>query len=151
VFRPTNPSQLFVSNAHAGAGAGTISAFHDGVDGALTSIGASPYPDEQTAPCWVEISHDGRYLFASNTTSQTISSFRVNQDGTLALLGSTPLRDGMGAADARLSPDGRTLEVTGGSGHVLSSLAVNGGELTEIASSPVALPADSAPSGLVVN
>ena len=150
-FRPTNPSQLFVSNAHAGAGAGTVSAFHDGWGGVLTSIGASPYPDEQTAPCWVEISHDGRYLFAVNTAAATISSFRVNPDGTLVLLGSTPFRDGMGATDARLSPDSRTLEVTGGSGHVLSSFAVRGGDLTEIASSPVSLPANSAPSGLVVN
>jgi hypothetical protein len=150
-FRPTDPSQLFVSNAHAGTGAGTVSAFHDGANGVLTSIGASPYPDEQTAPCWVEISHDGRYLFAVNTAAATISSFRINQNGSLVLLGSTPFRDGSGATDARLSPDGRTLEVTGGSGHVLSSFAVRGGDLTEIPSSPVALPADSAPSGLVVN
>lgn len=150
-FRPTNPAQLFVTNAHAGTGAGTVSAFHDGFNGVLTSIGASPYPDEQTAPCWVEISHDGRYLFAVNTAAATISSFSINSDGSLVLLGSIPFRDGTGANDARISPDGRTLEVTGGSGHVLSSFAVRGGNLTEIASSPVALPADSAPSGLVVN
>ena len=58
-FRPTDPTQLFVSNAHDGAGSGTVSAFSDATDGTLTSIGASPYPDIQTAPCWVEISHDG--------------------------------------------------------------------------------------------
>ena len=150
-FRPTNPSQLFVTNAHAGTNAGTVSAFHDGYHGVLTSIGVSPYPDEQTAPCWVEISPDGRYLFAVNTAAATISGFSINPNGSLVLLGSTPFRDGTGATDARISPDGRTLEVTGGSGHVLSAFAVHGGNLTELPSSPVALPANSAPSGLVVN
>jgi hypothetical protein len=29
------------------------------------------HPDEQTAPCWVEISHDGRYLFAVNNAAAT--------------------------------------------------------------------------------
>jgi len=37
--------------------------------GQLSSIGASPYADGQTAPCWVEISHDGKYLFTVNTGS----------------------------------------------------------------------------------
>jgi len=148
-FRPTNPSQLFVSNAHAGAGNGTVSAFDVDRTGVLTAIGAAT-PNGQTAPCWVEISHDGRYLFAVNTASATISSFRINQDGSLVLLGNTPFRVGQGAVDARLSPDGSTLSVTGGSGHVVSTFAVDGGQLTELAGSPVALPADASPTGLVV-
>jgi hypothetical protein len=63
-FRPTNPTQLFVSNAHAGAGNGTVSAFSDAPDGTLTPVGASPYPDFQTAPCWAAITPDGHYLLA---------------------------------------------------------------------------------------
>src|SRR5204862_2494003 len=55
-FRPTNPDQLFVSNAHNGAGLGTVSAFGDAIDRTLSSIGDSPFADDQTAPCWVEIS-----------------------------------------------------------------------------------------------
>jgi 6-phosphogluconolactonase (cycloisomerase 2 family) len=148
-FRPTNPSQLFVSNAHAGAGNGTVSAFDVDRTGVLTAIGAAT-PNGQTAPCWVEISHDGRYLFAVNTASATISSFRVNRDGSLVLLANTPFRVGQGAVDARLSPDGSTLSVTGGRGHVVSTFAVDGGHLTELAGSPVALPADGSPTGLVV-
>jgi 6-phosphogluconolactonase len=79
-FRPTNASQLFVSNAHGGAGNGTVSAFADAADGTLTSIGASPFPDHQTAPCWVEISHDGGYLFAVNTAVSTISRYSIATD-----------------------------------------------------------------------
>src|SRR3954452_4457034 len=41
-FRPTNPRQVFVSNAHDGAGNGTVSAFDVAGDGTLTSIGGSP-------------------------------------------------------------------------------------------------------------
>src|SRR5258708_16069444 len=68
-FRPTNPRQLFVSNAHNGGGAGTVSAFRDTAHGTLTSIGSSPFADNQTAPCWVEITQNGRFLFTTNTAS----------------------------------------------------------------------------------
>jgi 6-phosphogluconolactonase len=149
-FRPTDPSQLFVSNAHAGPGQGSVSAFQDGPDGVLTSIGDSPFADNQTAACWVEITHDGKYLFTVNTASASLSRYAINVDGSLTLLGSTAFNNGAGAVDARLSPDGSTLSVTGGSSHLLSTFAVDGGNLTELSSSPVALPAGGAPTGLVV-
>ena len=149
-FRPTNPNQLFVSNAHAGAGQGSVSSFNVDRTGVLTSVGGSPYADLQTAACWVEITHDGKYLFAVNTASANVSSYSINTDGSLVLIGSTSFTNGLGAVDARLSPDGRTLSVTGGRGHVVSTFAVDGGSLTELPSSPVALPADSSPTGLVV-
>jgi 6-phosphogluconolactonase len=126
-FRPTDPTELYVSNAHAGAGAGTVSAFHDSSDGSLTSIAGSPYPDFQTAPCWIEVSHDGKYLFAINTASTNLSRYAISDDGSLSLLGSTTFNDGVGAIDARLSPDGRTLSVIGGRSHLISTFAVAGG------------------------
>src|SRR6266540_4138125 len=95
-FRPTNPTELYVANAHDGAGKGTVSAFSVAPDGTLTSIGTSPYPDNQTAPCWVEITHDGRYLFTVNTASSSISRYRIQSDGTLTLLGSTPFKNPTG-------------------------------------------------------
>src|SRR5207244_12678210 len=67
---------------YAGANNGTVSAFNVSRDGVLTSIGASPYPDGQTAPCWVEISHDGKYLFAVNTASANLSRYLINADGS---------------------------------------------------------------------
>ncbi|UQX89271.1 beta-propeller fold lactonase family protein [Jatrophihabitans telluris] len=149
-FRPTNPNQLYVSNAHAGAGNGTVSAFSVSRHGVLTPIGDSPVADFQTAPCWVEISHDGKYLFAINTGSTNLSTYAILSDGSLSLLGSTAFTNGVGAVDARLSPDGRFLSVTGGRGHVVSTFAVDGGTLTELPSSPVALPASGAPTGLAV-
>jgi 6-phosphogluconolactonase len=148
-FSPANPSRLFVTNAHNGAGLGTVSAYFDGFFGQLSPIGSSPYADGQTAPCWVEISHDGRYLFAVNTCSGNISSYAINPGGSLTLIGSTPISGGGADIDARLSPDGRTLSVTGGGAHILSVFSVSGGHLTEVPSSPTPLPAVGAPAGIV--
>ncbi len=151
-FSPTNPSQLFVSNAHGGAGNGTVSAFSVSEWGVLSSIGSSPFADLQTAPCWVEISHDGRYLFAVNTASGSISSYGISPGGSLTLLGSTAFgSDGAGAVDARLSPDGRTLLVNGSRANVVAAFAVSGGSLTPLSSSPTPLPAGAIASGIVVD
>src|SRR6266571_2960146 len=153
-FRPTNPHQLFVSNAHnAGAGSGTVSAFRDSANGTLSPIGSSPFADLQTAPCWVEITHDGRFLFAVNTGSGTISRYSIARGGALTLLGSTPVgaTGGVGAVDARLSPDGRTLYVDESRIGAVGVFAVTGGDLAELATSPVSLPAGATPAGIVAS
>jgi 6-phosphogluconolactonase len=150
-FSPADPSQLFVSNAHNGAGLGTISAYRDSLSGQLSLTGSSPYPDGQTAPCWVEISHDGRYLFTVNTGSGIISRYSINPDGSLALIGSTPIAGGGADIDARLSPDGKYLLVDGSGMHFVSVFAVNGGTLTELPSSPTPLPAGVTSSAGIVN
>jgi 6-phosphogluconolactonase len=150
-FRPTNPSQLFVSNAHGGMNNGTVSAFSDAWDGTLTSIGASPFHDNQTAPCWVEISHDGQYLFTVNTAVATISSYSIAADGTLTLIGSTAINAPIGSPeDARLSPDGATLWVVDPKANTISAFSVAGGTLTELPSSPTTTATGSAPTGIVV-
>jgi 6-phosphogluconolactonase (cycloisomerase 2 family) len=150
-FRPTAPDQLFVTNAHGGAGAGSVSAFSVGGNGNLTSIGGSPFANGQTGTCWVEISHDGRYLFAVNTATPSISRYRIGNDGSLVLLGNTPFQGPahLGPFDARLSPGGGTLWVVDSAG-ALSGFRVDGGNLTELASSPQSLPAGATPFGIVV-
>jgi hypothetical protein len=153
-FRPTNPDQLFVSNAHnVGAGTGTISVFSDARNGTLSPIGGSPFADLQTAPCWVEITHDGNFLFTVNTGSGEISRYAIAPGGALTLLGSTPVKatGGVGAVDPRLSPDGRFLYVDESKIGAVGVFAVNGGNLTELASSPISLPAGATPAGIVVN
>jgi 6-phosphogluconolactonase len=149
-FRPTNASQLYVSNAHDGANAGSVSAFAVGANGALTAIGASPFPNNQTAPCWVEISRDGQFLFAVNTASGSISSYSIATGGSLTLRQNTPIRAAGTPEDARLSPDGRTLWVVDPKANTVSGFSVNGGSLTELPSSPTPAPAGAAPAGIVV-
>ena len=152
-FRPTDPDQLFVSNAHnTAADSGTISAFTDYRNGTLTPVAGSPFADDQMAPCWVEITHDGQFLFTVNTASGTISRFQIAPGGTLTLLGSTPLRGtgGVGAVDARLSPDGRFLYVDESKIGAVAAFAVHGGNLAELPGSPTPLPAGAAPAGIAV-
>ncbi|HEY8684447.1 MAG TPA: beta-propeller fold lactonase family protein [Chloroflexota bacterium] len=153
-FRPTNPTELYVSNAHnGGTNLGTVSAFNVDNAGILTSIGPSPYPDLQNAPCWVEISHDGRYLFAVNTASSSISSYSIQPDGSLKLLkGSTPFGGAVhGEEDARLDPTDSNLYVVDSGSNAVSAFTVSGGSLSELASSPVSLPTGAHPFGIVVD
>jgi 6-phosphogluconolactonase (cycloisomerase 2 family) len=150
-FSPTDPDHLYVSNAHAGTANGSVSAFSVAGTGTLSSIGGSPYADGQTAPCWVEISHDGRYLFAVNTGSTSISSYQILSDGSLQYLTSTPFQSGTGIRpfDARLDPSGTHLYVVDAAIDAVSIFAVAGGSLSELPSSPVALPAGATPFGIV--
>jgi 6-phosphogluconolactonase len=152
-FRPTNPRQLFVSNAHNGTGLGTVSAFADSRTGVLTPVGSSPVPDQQTAPCWVTISPDGRYLFAVNTGSGSISRYSIAPGGALTLLGSTQVsaNGGVGAVDPGMSPDGRFLFVNESKIASVAAFAVSGGNLTELPGSPTPLPAGAAPAGIAVS
>jgi DNA-binding beta-propeller fold protein YncE len=154
-FDPIDPSRVFVSNAHGGPNAGTVAAFSDGPDGVLTSIGDSPFANHQTAPCWVEISRDGRDLFAVNTAVPSISSYRIRHDGTLRLIANTPFSGAntstLGPEDARLSPEGSTLWVVDSKGDALSGFAVRDGQLSQIAAAQTPLPVGATPFGVAVN
>jgi 6-phosphogluconolactonase len=152
-FRPTNSSQLFVSNAHNGAGNGTVSAYNVAANGTLTAVAGSPFADNQTAPCWVEISHDGAYLFAINTGVPSISRYSIAAGGALTLIGSTPFNSpsGLRPFDARLDPSGRFLYVVDAGAAKISAFAVDGGSLAELASSPFSIPGGGAPFGIVVD
>jgi 6-phosphogluconolactonase len=151
-FSPTDPDELFVSDAHTAAGGaafpGLVSSFGVAADGTLTPIGA-PVANDGGAACWIEISHDGAFLFVVNTASASISSYSIGQGGVLTFLHSTgPGQLGAGAEDARLSPDGSTLWVVESGTNGVTGFSVDGGTLTPLASA--AGPPGAAPSGIVV-
>ena len=141
-FSPINPNQLFVSNAHNGAGLGTVSAFDDSWNGTLSSIGASPFADLQTAPCWLVVSHDGKRLYALNTGTGSVSSYSIAADGKLTLLASTPLSNPVGAitgTDVTVSNDDSTLYVNEAKNGTVAAFAIKyNGTLTQLAGSPYA-------------
>ena len=151
-FSPVHGDQLFVSNAHDGAGAGSVSVYDVGADGTLTAVAGSPFADFQTAPCWVAISPDGGALFAINTGSGSISRYSVAADGALTLAGSTALNGtGLRPFDAAVSPDGDHLYVVDAGVAKVSAFSVDGTTITEEAGSPVAIPGGAAPFGMVVD
>jgi 6-phosphogluconolactonase (cycloisomerase 2 family) len=102
------------------------------------------------ASCWVEISHDGKFLFAVDTASSTVASYSIGHDGTLATIGNTAIKNGHGAEDARLSPDGKTLWVVNAGGDSINAFSVKNGNLTELTTSPTAGLAGATPTGIVV-
>jgi DNA-binding beta-propeller fold protein YncE len=151
-FSPTDGDTLFVSNAHDGPGAGSVSVYDVATDGTLTAIAGSPFADFQTAPCWVAITPDGNVLFAINTGAGSISRYAVGANGALSLAGSTPLTGtGLRAFDAAVSPDGRYLYVVDAGVAKVSAFSVSGTSITELAGSPVAIPGGAAPFGMVVD
>lgn len=154
IFAAGAPRRLFVSNAHGGNLNGSVSAFVVANDGSLAPVAGSPYPNQQTAPCWVALSPDGRYLFTANAGSDSISSYAVAPGGSLALVASTSLRGGpgLGTFDLRLDPSGRFLYQVDGNKAEISVLAVSGGNLSELPASPISLglPAGAAPSGIAI-
>jgi DNA-binding beta-propeller fold protein YncE len=153
VFSPVHGDQLFVSNAHDGANAGSVSVYDVAANGALSAIAGSPFADLQTAPCWVAISPDGGALFAVNTGAGSVSRYAVAADGSLTLVGSTGLNTptGLRAFDAGLSPDGAFLYIVDAGVARVSAFAVDGTTITEIAGSPIAIAGGAAPFGMVVD
>lgn len=150
-FRPTNSAQVFVSNAHAGPNAGSVSAYTVARNATLTPVSGSPFPDQQTAPCWLAISSDGRYLFAVNTASQTVSSFAIAADGTLTLLGAAQSHVGGTITDVALTRSGRLLYVLQGGATAVTGFSAQGGALTELPGAPFPLPASAVhPAGIAV-
>lgn len=151
-FSPVHGDQLFVSNAHDGANAGSVSVYDVAADGGLTAIAGSPFADHQTAPCWVAISPDGRTLFAVNTGASSISRYGVGADGTLTLTGSIAMSgSGLRAFDAAVSPDGSFLYVVDAGAAAVSAFAIDGTTITELPGSPMAIPGGAAPFGMVVD
>jgi 6-phosphogluconolactonase (cycloisomerase 2 family) len=152
-FSPATPTQLYVSNAHGGANVGSISAYNVGITGVLSPIGASPFADKQTAPCWVEITHDGKYLFAVNTAVPSLSRYQILRDGSLSLIGSTVFNDptGLRPFDARLDPKDNFLYVVDAGLDMVSAFSVHQGDLQELSSSPFMLPTGATPFGIVVS
>ena len=153
-FSPTNDNQLFVSNAHDGANAGSVSVYLVAADGSLTAITGSPFADNQTAPCWVAISPDGNALFAVNTAVPSISRYSVASNGSLTLVApAVPFASptGLRPFDAAVSPDGGFLYVVDAGAAKVSAFAVDGTSLTELAGSPFGIAGGGAPFGIVVD
>jgi 6-phosphogluconolactonase len=149
-FNPADPSQLFVSNAHQGAGQGSVSTFIAAGDGTLSAVSPTPSANGQSGTCWVDVNSSGTALFAVNTGSGTVSSYSVGSNGALTLAGNTPVSSqaGVGAVDLRLGPAGKTLWVDESKANQIGVFAVNGTSLTQLPS--VALPVGAAAAGIVV-
>jgi 6-phosphogluconolactonase len=137
---------LVVSDAFGGApNAGALSAYEVSRDGSLSTI-SGPVADNQTAPCWVVITDDGRFAYTSNTGSGTISSYAIGHHGNIALLASTAGSTGSGSApiDIALSRNSRFLYALTSGTHAIDGFrAQSDGSLAPLATEPAGLPASA--------
>ena len=104
------------------------------------------------AACWVEITWQWPVPVHRQHRIGSISRYSIAPGGALTLLGSTAVRatGGVGAVDARRSPDGRTLYVDESRVGSVGAFGVNDGDLTELAS-PTSLPGRRQAGWIVVD
>ncbi len=133
-------NQLIVSDAvGGGSGAGAVSSYAASSDGRLQTITASS-ADNQTAPCWIVLTSDGRYAYTTNTGSGSVSSYGVAFDGTLALLNSQAANNGSGSSpiDEAISNDSRYLYVLAPGSKAIQGFTIAlDGSLTPLSQTPI--------------
>lgn len=115
--------------------AGSASSYALSPTGTVTVISGS-VPDDQTSPCWLIITRNGKYAYTANAGSKSISSYRVARDGSLSLLASVAgATDPAGVAlDLALTAGSRFLYVLNDVSGTVVGFRVNGdGSLTQVA------------------
>jgi 6-phosphogluconolactonase (cycloisomerase 2 family) len=120
---------IFVSEAVGGApGASVLSSYRIQLNGSISLVNGSVGAG-QSAACWVVITKDGKFAYATNTASNTISTFNVNVfNGALTVGQAVSATTDAGPIDAAISNNSRFLYVLNGGAHSLQafSIALNG-------------------------
>jgi hypothetical protein len=99
-------------------------------------------PTYQTAACWVVVTGNGRFAYAANAASGSISGYAVMPDGSLSLL-NTDGRTGLLGSDATpidmaLSHNSQYLYDLGNGTHMIYIFAINAdGSLTALGTAPI--------------
>ncbi len=115
---------------------GSVSSYSlTSTNGSLNVI-SGEVPTKESAPCWIQITPDGRYVYTTNTASGTITGFRLGADGSLTSLdpGDGITADiGTGSVPLGMAISGRFLYVlTAGEGGVSAFRIRNQGGLTKL-------------------
>lgn len=136
-FEFDNKGHLIVSDAFGGGmGAGAMSSYDVGYGG--ISLITGPVANQQTAPCWVVVTNDGRFTYTTNTGTGNISGYYINPDGSITLFndGGITASTGEGSSpiDAALNNNSRYLYALGAGTHTISVFRINhrNGELTSV-------------------
>lgn len=117
---------LIVSEAFGGApDASAISSYTINGDGTLRVVSAS-VPTTETAACWVAVTGNGKFAYATNTGSASATGFRVRHaaltildpDGRTGDTGTTPI-------DAAMSRNSQYLYTLNAGSHSISAFAVD--------------------------
>jgi 6-phosphogluconolactonase len=150
-FAPGRFGNIYVSEAAGGAAnASSVSSYRIGPDGVI-SLNQGPVATGQSAACWVVLTANGRYIYTTNTASNTLSSYDVYPySGNINLLQSIAATSGMGPIDAALTENSKFLYTLNGAGNSISVYEVSqNGALTSLPTTITGLPAGT--NGLAAN
>ncbi len=118
--------RLIVSEAFGGRpGESAVSSYALQTGGGVSPISPA-VGTGQTAACWVVVTADGRFAYATNTGSDSITGYRIAKGGELSLLdkdGVTGMT-GDGPTDMALSRDGSVLYALNGAEGSVSAFEV---------------------------
>jgi 6-phosphogluconolactonase (cycloisomerase 2 family) len=129
-------SHLYVTNF-----SGSVSGLSVSASGALAPVAGSPWL-AGAEPGGLAITPSGKYLFATNGGSNSVSAYSVGSDGVLTPLGATSLGSGQtGPGFPAITPNGEFLYVPDSQGVVAFAIG-SGGSLTTAPGSPYALSGD---------
>lgn len=140
------PSGVAVVSEAAGGnvGAGTVSSYLVGVNGALTTV-TGALATGQSAACWVTAARNAPFAYVTNTASNTVTVLNVDASGNLTLQGNgNGATTGAGPIDLKISNDNLFLYVLNGGDDSISAYSIAAdGSLTAIAGGVNGLPANS--------
>ena len=125
-FSFTPRGVLVVSEAFGGAPNASAVSSYGLRDGQLT-VRSGSVPTTQTAACWIVITKNGKFAYASNAGSNNISSYRVKSSGRLTLQEAVATPTGAGPIDMALNRNSRFLYVLNSGSSSLEVFRVNRG------------------------
>jgi 6-phosphogluconolactonase len=108
-FASTFKGTLIVSEAAGDS----LSSYATTVGGTIRTISGA-LPDFGSAPCWVAVSPNGRFVYTSNAHGGTISAYSISRDGTLSLISSIAAKTAVPTLDLTLSGNGQYLYALNG-------------------------------------
>jgi 6-phosphogluconolactonase (cycloisomerase 2 family) len=110
-FAPNGAALVSETGPAGGSNASTISSYSVLADGTISPISAG-VATLGNANCWNAVTPNGRWVYASNAASSTISGFRIGTAGALTPIGETVLGinpPGSGNLDIAITADSKFL------------------------------------------
>lgn len=138
---------LVVSEAFGGAPLGSAASSYKLSGGQLSVVSASS-PTHQTAACWIAITNNGKFAYAANAGSGSISGYAVSRGGSLTLLDADGITGMTGAGstpvDMAISHNSQYLYVLGAGTHMIYGFAIDNGDGSLSNIPGISVPAGSA-------
>jgi 6-phosphogluconolactonase (cycloisomerase 2 family) len=125
-FAVGSEGRIYVSEAAGGApGASTVSSYQVSTNGNISLI-TGPVSAGQTAACWVVVTNNEKYVYATNTGSNNVSSFNAADNGALTVLSAAAAGTNISIPiDAALSNSSKFLYVLNSGSHSITAMSVD--------------------------